>query len=320
MEGPSMKRKKVFFVIAVLLMSTLLSYKYLRGSRHRDLNAIHVSGNIEITDAELSFKIPGQVVERLVSEGETVRAGQIVARLDSSQLAQEVAVHKAEVQGAEAVLRELEAGSRPEEIQKAEALYQKAQAVLDELLAGSRPQDIEAAKASKSSAKAKFDRWKLELERQKRLYEQDITSTQEFEKTKASYQTAYETLRGAEEHLSLVIEGPRKQRIDQAREAVSQAKARFDLVRKGPRKETVDGAQAQLQQAKAALGLPETHFGYATLYSPLSGFALSQNVEAGEYVAPGTPIITVGDLKDVWLSTLVHKYGNVFSHLCREPI
>ncbi len=289
-----MKRKKVFFVIAVLLMSTLLSYKYLRGSRHRDLNAIHVSGNIEITDAELSFKIPGQVVERLVSEGETVRAGQIVARLDSSQLAQEVAVHKAEVQGAEAVLRELEAGSRPEEIQEAEALYQKAQAVLDELLAGSRPQDIEAAKASKSSAKAKFDRWKLELERQKRLYEQDITSTQEFEKTKASYQTAYETLRGAEEHLSLVIEGPRKQRIDQAREAVS--------------------------QAKAALGLPETHFGYATLYSPLSGFALSQNVEAGEYVAPGTPIITVGDLKDVWLSTLVHKYGNVFSHLCREPI
>jgi len=289
-----MKRKKVFFVIAVLLMSTLLSYKYLRGSRHRDLNAIHVSGNIEITDAELSFKIPGQVVERLVSEGETVRAGQIVARLDSSQLAQEVAVHKAEVQGAEAVLRELEAGSRPEEIQEAEALYQKAQAVLDELLAGSRPQDIEAAKASKSSAKAKFDRWKLELERQKRLYEQDITSTQEFEKTKASYQTAYETLRGAEEHLSLVIEGPRKQRIDQAREAVS--------------------------QAKAALGLPETHFGYATLYSPLSGFALSQNVEAGEYVAPGTPIITVGDLKDVWLSTLVHKYGNVFSHLRREPI
>ena len=302
-----MKRKIAFIVVLVLFIGAALSYKFMRSLREQDPNIIRVSGNIEITDAELSFKIAGQVQERLVSEGEEVKAGQIVARLDSTELAQEVAVRKAEVQAAEAVLAELEAGSRPEEIREAEALYQKARAALDELLAGSRPQEVEVAKASRKRAKVEFDRWKPEFERQKRLYEQGVTSSQQFEETKAAYQSAYEKLREAEEHLKLVIEGPRKEQIDQAREAVRQAKARLDLVRKGPRKETVDRARAQLQQAKAALGMAETRLSYATLYSPLSGIALSENVEPGEYVAPGTPIVTVGDLKNVWLRAYINE-------------
>jgi HlyD family secretion protein len=302
-----MKRKKAFIIIVILLAGTALSYKYIRGLGLQDPNIIRVSGNIEITDAELSFKIAGQVQERLISEGEEVKAGQIVARLDSTELSQEVAVRQAEVQAAEAVLAEFEAGSRPEEIREAEALYQKAQAALDGLLAGSRPQEVEEAKASSKAASAEFGRWKPQFERQKRLYEKGIISSQEFEETKASYQTAYQKLREAEEHLKLVVEGPRKEQINQAREQARQAKARIDLVRKGARQETIDRAQAQLQQAKAALGMAETRLSYATLYSPLSGIVLSENVEPGEYVAAGTPIVTAGDLKNVWLRAYISE-------------
>ncbi|RJR30572.1 MAG: HlyD family efflux transporter periplasmic adaptor subunit [Desulfobacteraceae bacterium] len=303
-----MKRKKIFILFIVLLLVVAgISYRYLRSLRQQDPNTIRVSGNIEITDAELSFKIGGQVRERLVSEGQEVKAGQIVARLDSEELAQEVAVRKAEVQASEAVLAELVAGSRPEEIREADAAYQKAQAALDELLAGSRPQEIETAKASKSRAEADFTRWKSEFERQKSLHDQDIISSQDFEKTKASYQSANEKLREAGEQLKLVLEGPRKEKIDQAREAVKQAKARLDLAREGPRKETIDRARAQLLQAKASLGMAETRLSYATVYSPLSGIALSENVEPGEYVAPGTPVVTVGDLKNVWLRAYINE-------------
>ncbi len=62
-----------------------------------------------------------------------------------------------------------------------------------------------------------------------------------------------------------------------------------------------------MKQAKEALALAETRLGYATLSAPISGVVLSENVEAGEYVAPGTPVVTVGDLKNVWLRAYINE-------------
>ena len=84
-------------------------------------NSLRVSGNIEVTQAEVSFKIPGKLAERLVDEGEAVQAGQVVARLESSDLNHDVAARQADAAAAEAVLAELEAGARPQEIAQAEA-------------------------------------------------------------------------------------------------------------------------------------------------------------------------------------------------------
>ncbi len=54
-----------------------------------------LSGNLELIDAQLSFKYPGRVLERLVDEGQRVRAGQPIARLDDSEQTQEVALRRA---------------------------------------------------------------------------------------------------------------------------------------------------------------------------------------------------------------------------------
>jgi len=114
----------------------------------------------------VSFKIPGRVEERAVSEGETVKAGQLVARLDRNELMQEVALRRAEAGVAQAALAELLAGSRPEEIRESEAGVHRAQAWLDEQVAGSRLQDIAAHKATVERAKAEVDRLDAEYTRQ----------------------------------------------------------------------------------------------------------------------------------------------------------
>jgi HlyD family secretion protein len=111
----------------------------------------------------------------------------------------------------------------------------------------------------------------------------------------------------AEEQLKLVEEGPRQEQIAQARAALAQARERFVLVKKGPRRETIDQGRARLDQAKQALALAETRLGYATVGSPLSGVVLSKNVEPGEYVAAGTPIVTVGDLQNVWVRAYINE-------------
>ncbi len=71
-----------------------------------DPNIIRVSGNIEVTDAEVSFKIAGRVDSRLVDEGELVQKGATVALLDRSDLLSELAMREAELRGAQAALNE----------------------------------------------------------------------------------------------------------------------------------------------------------------------------------------------------------------------
>jgi len=300
-------KKKVLILVPLMLVAAALTYMLLQGRSHHDARVIRVSGNIEVTDAEVSFKMPGRVQERLVSEGETVKAGQIVARLDDTELRQEVALRRAEVQATQAALAELERGSRPEEIAQAEASVQKAQARLADLLAGSRSQEIATAEAEVRRAKAETDRLQLEEERQSKLYREGFISDRANEVARTDYEVAGARQREAEENLKLVREGPRREEIEQARAALREAKERFVLVKKGPRKETIEQARARLRQAMEVLALAETRLGYATLASPLSGVVLSENVEPGEYVSPGTPVVTVGGLEAVWLRAYINE-------------
>jgi HlyD family secretion protein len=303
-----MKNKRPLILIPlIIVVAGVLIYTYVHSKSQREENVISVSGNIEVTDAEVSFKLAGRVEERLASEGETVEAGQIVALLDKSELVQEVALQQAEVEAAKSALAELEAGSRSEEIAQAEAAVEKAQARLDELLAGARPQEVAVAEATVQRAQAEAENLQVEYERHRRLRNESVTSQQEYDAAKTAYEMAKTRLQEAKEQLKLIKEGPRKEEIEQARAALKEAQEQYALVKAGPRKETIDQARARLQQTKEALALAETRLSYATLRSPLSGVVLSESIEPGEYVAPGTPVVTVGDLKNVWLRTYINE-------------
>ena len=121
-------RKKLLACIPIVIVVGLVVYKQIQTTFLNNRDSIRISGNIEITDTEVSFKTAGRVEKRLVSEGETVKAGQVVAQLDTAELVQEAAMRAAEVASAAAELAELESGSRPEEISQAEAAVRAAQA------------------------------------------------------------------------------------------------------------------------------------------------------------------------------------------------
>ena len=55
------------------------------------------------------------------------------------------------------------------------------------------------------------------------------------------------------------------------------------------------------------MNLAETQLSYATVVSPLTGVVLSKNIEPGEYVAPGTAVVTVGDMENVWLRAYIEE-------------
>lgn len=249
--------KRVRWIIgglAVAAVATFLIGRAWPGSG-REQGRILVSGNIEVTDVELSFKIPGRIDQRLVDEGEWVKKDAVVALLESTDLAAELALRQAELRAAQSHLAELEAGARPAE--------------------------IEAAKARLDSARADFDRARRDFTSGQKLLETAVISDDEFVHRKGLYDAAAARVREAEEQLKLVQEGPRREQIEQAR--------------------------ARVAQGVAAVDLAKTRLGYTKLLAPLSGVVLSKNAEPGEYVAPGTPVVTVGELEKTWLRAYINE-------------
>ncbi|HXH51336.1 MAG TPA: efflux RND transporter periplasmic adaptor subunit [Terriglobia bacterium] len=301
------QHRKRLVIVAIIALACVVAFIWLDG-RSRDANrSIRVSGNIEVTDAELSFKIPGRVEQRLVDEGQMVSKGQTVALLDSRELSQEAGRSRAEVEAARAALAELKAGSRPEEIAQAQAAASQARARLDELEAGSRPQEIAAAEAAYQSALADAKRLADDFDRYSGLYKKQLVSTQQYEAARTASRMADARERQAKEQLDLLKEGPRKEEIAQARDAYAQAEQHYSLVKAGPRREDIEQARARLEQARHSLALAETRLGYATLASPMPGVVLSKSVEPGEFVSAGTPVVTVADLENIWLRAYVNE-------------
>jgi HlyD family secretion protein len=241
------------------LAAALLAAVFTLGACDRSNGArpgdLVLSGNIEVTDAQLGFKVPGRVAERLVSEGDRVQVGQLVARLDDIEQKEQLALRRAELAAAQAALAALEAGSRP--------------------------QEIAAAAATVRSAEAERDRARLDFARQQELRNKDAIADRELETAQAGLKVAEAHTAEAAEHLQLVREGPRAEDIAQGR--------------------------ARAEQARAAVAFAETQLDNTRLVSPLTGVVLSHNIEPGEYVSPGTPVVTVADLAHVWVRAYLNQ-------------
>jgi len=201
---PSFERPRARAAAAVLAIAFLAgAIGCARRSASGGDDTIRLSGNIEVVDAQLSFKVPGRLVERTVDEGARVQAGQLIARLDDTELVQELAAREAELAVARAALADLEAGARPQEIASAEAALR--------------------------SAEAERDRASLEFRRQQDLRASDVSTERELEVAQATFRVTESRALDAAEKLALVREGPRAQTIAQARARVEQARAALAL-------------------------------------------------------------------------------------------
>lgn len=192
------------FIVFLLLLSACDSSQ----ESGLDNNKILLSGTVEAREIDLSFRIGGHMDRLLADEGDSVKQGQVVARLDTRdfQLALDQATATADV--AKAALATLKAGTRKQQIHVAEA-------------------DLQKARAQLSFAKS-------EVKRVKALIPKQLATQQQLDSQQLQQKVAEASVEQARQQLLLLQEGTRREDIEHAEKEYA------------ARMEAVDQAQQQL--------------------------------------------------------------------------
>jgi HlyD family secretion protein len=95
-----MKRRLI--IAGIVLIAVIAVTLYIRYGNSRDQDAMTLSGNVEVTEVNVGFKIPGRVLRLYTDEGRTVTSSEKIAELDNAEYESMVNQSKASVLSAEA--------------------------------------------------------------------------------------------------------------------------------------------------------------------------------------------------------------------------
>ena len=185
-------------MVGVIVIGALLWWWL---DRHPQATELDLYGNVDLRQIELPFNGNERISAVLVQEGDHVTQGQLLARMDTSRLAPQVAKAEADVAVQAQSVERLHHGSRPEEIAQARA-------------------NLDAAAADAENARAQFAR----LHALSDSSAGRAVSRQDMDTGKAALDTAEARLAVNRKALALELAGPRKEDVAQG-----EAQLRSDL-------------------------------------------------------------------------------------------
>ncbi|HBX23379.1 MAG TPA: secretion protein HlyD [Desulfotomaculum sp.] len=155
----------------------------------------------------------------------------------------------------------------------------KAEAALADLQSGARGQEIEEAALTLDTAKVHYEQASTDFKRLQTLYDAGAIPQSEYENAANRQKLTANQLEAAGVRLSLLESGSRPQQVNAARVEVERSKA------------VLKATEAVLEDLK--------------VIALIDGKVLSRNYEVGEYVNPGTPVVTIADLSDMWIRVYI---------------
>jgi HlyD family secretion protein len=263
-------RNRVFLIIGLLMVGSLIWY-WVTARPSGDLKLI---GTVDANEVLVSAKIPGRIETLNVDEGQQVKAGELVAIVESEDLsaAQKAAV--ANVQSDQSKLAETEATLRQNEGEVSSATV-NAQA------------QVKASQAALAQAQANLQHQKADTTRTVALAKQGIASAQARDDAETSLTAAEAAVESAHANVAA------------AQAALKQAQA-HELLAQASSK-TVASTRGQVQNAQALAKQADVELGYAKVYAPVSGPVNVLAARQGEVLPSGGTIATIMDLSQTWV-------------------
>ncbi|MDR7554572.1 MAG: efflux RND transporter periplasmic adaptor subunit [Armatimonadota bacterium] len=269
-------------------------------------------GIVQARTVHLAPKLAGRIAAILVQEGQAVRAGQPLLRLDDRELqagVEEALAAVATAQTARQQARMALALARERaaaEEAQARAQLAAATARLDRVLAGTRPEEIARAEQQLAQARAARQAAEAAARRAQALYAAGAIARAELDETLTRLEAAAAQEEAARQTVALLAAGASREEIAEARAAADAARASLAraLTARGEvglRQADVAAAHARLAQARATLVRARALLADASVRAPFDAVVASVAVDVGEIVSPTTPVITLVDPRDVWV-------------------
>jgi HlyD family secretion protein len=230
-------------------------------------SASRASGYVEATEVRVAAEVGGRVLETTAEEGRRVGPGDVLARLDTSDLAITLRRAEAERDQAAAQLRLLQAGARVEDVRQASAQAQSAEA------------DIAAAEAELKAASEDLQRFEALLAASAGSRKQRDDAA-----TRVSVAAA---------------------RVTAARQRARAADEVVARLRAGARRDEIAAARARVAAANAQIAAIEENVADAVVKAPVGGTITSKLVDTGEMVPARTPVAIISDLDHAWANIYV---------------
>jgi HlyD family secretion protein len=230
---------------------------------------VRVSGQVEATEVQISAPVGGHLLELRFAEGDRIKAGDVVATLDTADAQLAVTRVTAERKQADAQLRLLLAGARPEDIRQAEAQRATAEA------------EVRAVDAELDAAQKDVQRFEALLASNSGSRKQRDDAVAKRDATQA--------------------------RLQAGRDRVTAARENVDRLRAGSRREDIDAARARIAGIDAQLATLQKSIADATISAPITGIVTEKLVDIGELLSPRAPIVVIADLDHVWANVYVNE-------------
>ena len=201
-----MPKRRLALLIVLLLALAAGSYAWLHRHRPPVDNTLTLYGNVDIREVQPAFNASGHVTAILVQEGAAVKPGELLATLDDTRYAAQLAQANAEMRN--------------------------RKQVLDRLVAGSRPEEIAQAKATMDALHATYRNDEANYHRYAKLTTTNATSIQQRDNAKAQFDAARQQYEAARQAYVLAVKGPRQEDIDAARAAYQASVAAVALAQR----------------------------------------------------------------------------------------
>ncbi|HEV2708674.1 MAG TPA: efflux RND transporter periplasmic adaptor subunit [Edaphobacter sp.] len=263
-------RNRILILMAILLVISFCWYLFST-DRSTDLQLI---GTVDANEVVVSSRIPGRIEKLNVDEGDSVTAGELIATIQSDDLAAARNAAEATASGQHFKLQETQdtqrqtSGSTTSQVANAEAQLQVARAAL-------------------LQAEAQYEHQQADSNRTIALAKQGVMSQQASDEAATSLRASQAAVDAA------------KQSITAANASLKLAEA--NTIQAQAAAKTVASTRSDVQNAKAMLHQAQIELGYAQVGAPIAGRVNVRAARQGEVVAAGTPIVTITDLTQTWV-------------------